>query len=421
MTGRWGTTWYGHTKVGTLRENESGRLSLSYDAEWERSGFAISISLPIVHGQRHRDAHAFFAGLLPEGLARRRICRKLRINELDDVALLLSIGRDCAGALTIVPGDSEPTGDDNAVAISDDDFDRLVQSHGQAIPQTAQRQRFSLAGAQDKVAVLIDDETMWLPNRNRASSHILKFETTKQVCFAEYAAHDMARRLGLDVAATSYHRHGEDQAMPYLRIQRYDRAHNEAGVLCRLHQEDMTQALGYASAEKYQDDGGPCLGTIAQLLRTESTDPVRDINSLRDWQLFNYLIGNADGHAKNLALLYPAAGEAPRLAPAYDLVAIEFLNRLGMSFNRNMAFFIGDHNVPEQITQADWIAMAKAIHVPAKILLSRLHDLAEALPATSRATRGAFAEQFGDNQAYDKLEESVTDRCGWVLRNVRFG
>ena len=83
MTDRWGTVWYGDTNVGRLRDNDRGRLSLTYDSEWARTGFPISISLPITTRQGEQDGHAFFAGLLPEGLARRRICQQLRIDELD--------------------------------------------------------------------------------------------------------------------------------------------------------------------------------------------------------------------------------------------------------------------------------------------------------------------------------------------------
>jgi serine/threonine-protein kinase HipA len=213
----------------------------------------------------------------------------------------------------------------------------------------------------------------------------------------------------LRVPRTEFHLYGESPATPYLRVERYDRARDAAGRRRRLHQEDIAQALGYATTEKYEDDGGP-------LLRRVTEDPVADIARLRDWQLFNYLIGNADAHAKNIALLYPESGAVPQLAPFYDLVAVEFLNRLGMHFDRNMAFFVGEQHVPEQVTKHDWIQLAKSIGVPAGSLLDRLRNFAEALPDIARATRTDFAAEFADN--YDKLEESIADRCRLVVRSV---
>jgi hypothetical protein len=105
----------------------------------------------------------------------------------------------------------------------------------------------------------------------------------------------------------------------------------------------------------------------------------------------------------------------------YDLVAIEFLNRLGIRFNRNMPFIIGAHNVPEEITRHDWTAFAKAIGVPPAHLMVRMREMAESLPDVARSTRRSFASRFGDNQAYDKLVESVADRCRWVLQNLFAG
>jgi serine/threonine-protein kinase HipA len=416
MNERRGTVWFDGSRVGSLAERDDGRMRFAYEGSWLRGGFAISLSVPLSSDER--DAHAFFAGLLPEGLARQRICRQYRLREDDDMGLLLAIGRDCAGALAVLPADEPPPDDEPPVAITDDDLARLVESRGQAMPAGAERPRFSLAGAQDKLAVRIDAGGMWLPSWHRPSSHILKFETIRWVCFAEYAANDIARRLGLSVPDVAFNRHPGDPSIPYLRITRYDRRPDVSGTLRRLHQEDMAQALGISSDLKYEQHGGPSLGAIATLLRQHASDPIADIARLRDWQIFNYLVGNSDGHAKNLALLYDVDALVPRLAPAYDLVCIEFLNRLGMRFDRKLAFFIGDSNMPERVTRDEWTAHAKAIGVPAKRLLERLRQIATELPDLASATRASFAEQFGDNPAMDHLEHSIRDRCRWALRTV---
>jgi serine/threonine-protein kinase HipA len=414
--GRRGSVWFESARAGTLVESAGGRLRFAYDPSWLQNGTAISLSLPL--SRTELDAHEFFAGLLPEGIARQRICRQYRLRDDDDIGLLLAIGRDCAGALAVVPEDEALPSDAVPVPITDDDLARLVESRGQALPGPAENRRFSLAGAQDKLAVRIDAEGLWLPSWHRPSTHILKFETSRWICFAEWAANDLARRLGLPVPEIGYERHPSDPSAPYLRVVRYDRRPAISGAPMRLHQEDMTQAMGVSSVLKYEEHGGPSLGTIATIIRRHAADPIANIRTLRDWQIFNYLAGNSDGHAKNLALLYDNENGIPRLAPLYDLVCIEFLNHLGMHYDRKLAFFIGKNNVPEQVTREDWTALAKAIGVPAKSLLERLRELATALPHHARETRASFADRFGDNQALEKLEASIRDRCGWALRSV---
>ncbi|MCA9598181.1 MAG: type II toxin-antitoxin system HipA family toxin [Myxococcales bacterium] len=409
MTPRRATVWHGQTPVGVL----SGALRFTYDADWLSSGFAISLSLPLSEGEM--DGEAFFSGLLPEGLARQRICRQYGLPESDDAALLLAIGRDCAGALAVLP---EGEGHDETAApvtMTEEDLARLVATRGQALPTSSERIRFSLAGAQDKVAVILDADGMRLPTAQHPSSHILKFESMRWVCFAEHAANELARELGLNVPRVRYRAHPEG---PYLEIERYDRGRDGHGTLFRLHQEDMMQALGLSATLKYQEHGGPDLGLVSERIRRHSSDPVRDVAALRDWQIFNYLAGNSDGHAKNLALLYHPETRAPRLSPLYDLACIEHLNRLGLHFDRKLAFYVGGNNLPEQITKHDWNTFAKALGVPPKSMLSRLQALAERLPQLARNVRQRFADEFGDNQALGRFEESIADRCAWTLRSV---
>jgi HipA-like protein len=188
MSARRGTVWFESTRVGSLVESAEGDMRFCYDADWLESGFPISLSVPLA--DQEADAHAFFAGLLPEGLARQRICRQYRLREDDDFGLLLAIGRDCAGALAVLDEGAQPEAED----------------------------------------------------------------------------------------------------------------------------------------------------------------------------------------------------------------------------------FIGGNNVPERITRDEWSAHARAIGAPERVLLQRLEQMANELPALAAAARASFAEQFGDNQAYDRLQESIADRCARTLR-----
>lgn len=423
MTDRHGAVWYGDRRVGTLREDADRLLRFAYDGGWLAGNeFPISVRLPLSNGEGEVEAHAFFEGLLPEGGVRRRICRKLGIDFNDDAGLLFAIGEDCAGALSILPAGVEPNGDrEPPESLTAAQLARLVRSAGtEAGVIGGGRQRFSLAGAQEKQPVIFDGEAYALPDRAHPSSHILKFETVPRVCFAEFIAGDMARRLRLPVVRAEFLQSGAPgEAVPYLRIERFDRAREASGALRRLHQEDVLQALGGTTALKYQQDGGPSIGDVAVLLREYTARPVEALGRLRDWQIVNYLAGNWDGHAKNLALIYAPGQPVPVLAPFYDLVAIEFLNlvRPG-SWARDMGFAIGGQHEPERVTRADWELFAREMGMPPKRLLARLEELAVQLPDIARSARQGFAEVHGDDAVYEQLEESVRRRCRWTLRSV---
>lgn len=424
MTGRRGGVWHGDRRVGTLREDDHNTLRFAYDLQWlDQGGFPISIRLPLSSGDEEVDAHGFFAGLLPEGRVRQRICRQRQIDPEDDAALLFAIGEDCAGALSVLPGEAMPGTEAAPPApLAPADVDRLIRTRGAEPVITGEKQRFSLAGVQEKQPVIYDGRSYSLPDQTNPSSHILKFETLPRVCFTEFVAGDMARRIGLPVVDIEFLRIDGSEAMPYLRILRYDRTSHASGRLRRLHQEDLLQALGMPGLLKYQSDGGPSIRDVAQVLRDHTARPIDALDHLRDWQIFNYLIGNWDGHAKNLALLYEPDQPVPVLAPFYDLVAIEFFNLIRPGdWARDMAFFIGRHRVPEQITKGDWEAFAGDLGMPAKPLLARLEQLANELPGHACRARRAFAENFGDEPAYDYLEESVRRRCHWTLTSVFTG
>ncbi|QQR91079.1 MAG: type II toxin-antitoxin system HipA family toxin [Myxococcales bacterium] len=416
MRKREAKVWHETKLVGELSENARGQLCFSYDASWLESGFPISLNLPLDREEHTSAAHAFFEGLLPEGATRQRLSRQYKLSTHDVLGLLLRIGGDCAGALSVLPTEQSPsTKELKAQPISLDDLERLLQSRGQSSISAAP-QRFSIAGAQDKIAVIINNNGLFTPNAYQPSTHIIKFETIRWVCFAEYMAHQLARSLKLTTAEITYCEH---EKMPYLRISRYDREHPSSGNIKRLHQEDLAQAMGYPSQTKYEQDGGPSLAQIATVIREHCDQPARDIVRLSTWQIFNYLVGNSDGHAKNLSLLYRPNRSTPELAPFYDLVCIEFLNFIGVtSFDRSLAFLIGEHAEPEQISKEDWLLFAKSIQVPAKTLLETLRHMADELPSLAKQARAQFTEHFADNQVYDDFEKSISKRCRWTLNNT---
>ncbi len=422
MNGRRGAVWHHDRLVGSLREDAHRVLRFTYADTWlDGDGFPVSVHLPLSVGGREVDAHAFFAGLLPEGGARQRICRQRGVAFEDDAGLLFAVGEDCAGALSVLPAGVEPDVQPaRPEPLTHAQLDRLVRSRGgQAAAVLGARQRFSLAGTQEKQPVIFDGESYALPDRANPSSHLLKFETVRWVCVAECLTNDIARRVGLPVVDTEFLRAGADDGVPFLRIERYDRVRDAGGRLRRLHQEDLLQALGLSAAIKYQRDGGPSIGNVAELLREHAARPVEALARLRDWQIFNCLVGNWDGHAKNLALLYAPGQAVAGLAPFYDLISIECLNLLRPgTWSRDMAFFIGERDVPEQVRGSDWLAFARELGMPPRRLLARVEDMATRLPAIALAAGEAFAAVHGRAPACERLAEEVRRRCRWTLESL---
>ena len=423
MAERHGGVWWHEHRVGHLSKDERGLIHFAYAPEWlDGNGFPVSVSLPLGNGDQPVPAHGFFAGLLPEAGTRQRICRERQLDPADDMGLLLAIGEDCAGALSILPGHQVPDAtDEPPAAVTDDQLTQLVRRHGHNLDAlTGHPQRFSLAGAQGKLPIRRDGAQYFHAGGRYPSSHILKFETIRRVCFAEFMANRLAASIGLPVVDTEFLFIDTDgDREPYLCVTRYDRHQNEAGELRRLHQEDALQALGEPASMKYQGQGGPGPGEIARLLRAHVDQPALAISRLRDWQLFNYLCGNRDGRAKNIALLYPASDAVPTLAPFYDLVAIEYLNHVGGSrYDRHMALYIGEASLPERIGREDWERMAVQLGIPARPLLKRLEELAQTLHEITRNCLDDFVARHGDPGTTEQFFASIEKRCRWVLQTV---
>ena len=419
-----GRVWHGDRLVGHVREDGESHICFSYDRDWlDGSGFPISVSLPLWYGEDELKAHAWFTGLLPEGAARDQVRLRTGLQRVsDDMGLLLRIGGDCAGALSVLPDGVTPAEAAEPIReMTEDDIRSLVHFAGWPLPVPV---RFALAGAQHKLAVIHGGDGKYAPpGYLRPSGHILKFETMKQICFAEHIATAMAGEAGLPVVKTDYlQAEYRDRTTPYLRMARYDRAIDAAGNVSLLHQEDMLQALRLHPMYKYQSQNGPSIRIIAELLRSEVMSPESDLASLADWQILNYLLGNWDGHAKNLSLLYKPGEEAPSLAPYYDIVSIEYLNvALRAQYDRSMAFAVGESHTPERVTRDDWEKMAVDLGLQPDRLLERLADLTRRLPGMAEQAVETFEVAHGKHQAYLQMLRMIRKRCGWVSRSVLAG
>ena len=170
-----------HAVVADLERNARNELTLRYRAEvieTTRDRPVISVSLP-VRDEPYDDAQVatFFDGLLPEGVVRERLATRFRLDPTDVFGMLREFGRDCAGALSIVPEGADLAAQERDVQWLDDAAlaQRIAELDERPLAdEPAQDIRISLAGAQRKMAVIVEGQRIGLPRGTTPSTHILK-------------------------------------------------------------------------------------------------------------------------------------------------------------------------------------------------------------------------------------------------------
>ncbi|MBI1399639.1 type II toxin-antitoxin system HipA family toxin [Hyphomonas sp.] len=344
--------------VGRLTRTASGAVAFSYDASWlDWSGsMPVSISLPLT-GEVFRGAPVInvFENLLPDAAQiRRHLAERLGAGGTDAFSLLSVAGRDCVGALQFLPdGEApEPAGEVRGEVMTEAEIAALIRRLRVA-PLGMDREdedfRISIAGAQDKTALLKIGEQWKRPAGTTATTHILKpaigvlhngFDLADSVQ-NEFLCLKLCSAFGLEVAEASIEKF-EDQLV--LSVTRFDRLWTEDGRLLRLPQEDFCQALSVPSTLKYQRDGGPSVLNILERLK-ESDRPAEDRRNFLKAQMVFWLLGATDGHAKNFSIAHRPGGGF-KLTPLYDILSAQPLAD-GGKLRRNrfrMAMSIGANN-----------------------------------------------------------------------------
>ncbi len=383
------SVWMYGRHIATLTRAR-GQLSLAYTEEaqstYDVNTPLISISLPVgPKALGHRKALPFFDGLLPEGETRRMLAYDFRLQADDTFGLLGALGRDCAGALVILP-EGETLADPGATApvplTKEEVAARLRQLSVEPLGVDKQV-RVSLAGLQQKMTLSRLRTGEWtLPINGLPSTHILKRGDPR---FAQMVANEafclaVCHQLGLPVAAAEI----LETTEPILVVTRYDREVTATGEIRRIHQEDLTQALGVSSSAKYEDRGGPGLRTIAQLLR-DWTLGSESLDRLLDVMFLNMVLGNGDAHAKNLSLLHHESG-AVHLAPAYDIMSTAFYPQADV----RPGMFINQKTTIHDVNTADVISEAASWGLNPGRTTARIADLLGRLPAAVAAAAVNF-------------------------------
>jgi serine/threonine-protein kinase HipA len=370
--------WWDGARVGVLRLDEHGDLEFVYDGAWleDPARPAVSIALPKGPAPfNRRQTRTFFAGLLPEDKQRDKLAQVLGVSKQNDFGFLEALGGDVAGALSLWPESETPPVPPPLAAtqpLSDDALlGILARLPGRPMLAGEGELRVSLAGAQQKLPVVLVDNRIALPAPGQASTHILKpsIDWLAGSTANEALSMRLAAALSLPVASVEPRRVGD---RPFLLVERYDRHVAADGVVRRRHQEDFCQALGISPEHKYASEGGPTFPQCFELLRRASAQPAADILRLVDAAIFNVIVGNADAHGKNLSLLYGPAGV--RLAPLYDLMCTAAYPEV----HTKMAMKVAKRATLEEFTPTTWEEFAGEVGVGRPFVRRRAATLAQA-------------------------------------------
>ena len=414
--------------VGRLRRMANGAIDFQYVPSWLdwEHALPISTSLPLREDRYGGDpVLAVLDNLLPDSEpVRRRVAERVRAEGYDAYSLLARVGRDCVGALQFLPEGQDPglAGMLEGREVDDGEIARRIRNLARAPLGVDEDDEFriSIAGMQEKTALLRWKEKWHLPRGSTATTHIVKpqigllpngLDWSRSV-ENEHLCLRLAAALGLPVATTEI---AEFDGERVLVVERFDRHWTRDGRLLRLPQEDCCQALSVPPTLKYQSDGGPGMVDLLELLKG-SDEPEVDRRMFVKAQIAFWLLGATDGHAKNFSIFLRSGGRFA-LTPFYDVMSAQPAADASQLRRKEFRFAlsVGDkrHYIMEGILPRHFAQTAARAGMPpreVREICVELLDAAEtSIAATLESMPGIFPAE---------LAESVTDGIRARVRRI---
>lgn len=419
--------------VGVFSRVANGAHQFTYTEDWlnQPGSRPISLSMPLRRQvYRGDEVYNFFDNLLPDNtLIRDRIVARYNTSSAQTFDLLEKIGQDSVGALQLVPETITPKAvkQIDAKPLDDDELLAILKSHHANIPLGMLREqddfRISIAGAQEKTALLRLNGKWHLPLHSTPTSHIIKLPigTIKSHSYTidmsdsvenEYLCLTLAGALGLPVAECEILQLADVKA---LVVARFDRRFAADGSwIMRLPQEDFCQVLNIPSARKYESDGGPDILSIMKQLLGSANASI-DRHQFMKAQLVFWLLGAIDGHGKNFSIFIEADGRY-RLTPLYDILSIYPALDLGGLNIRDAKLAMtlraskGKKAKIQQIFPRHFMQTAKAVGFDTDEMAGIMMEVADLLEA---AIAKVIAELPGDfpRHIVDAIVQGIRDRA----------
>jgi serine/threonine-protein kinase HipA len=412
---------YEDSLVCSIEEDKEGVLVLHYTSDWCETSEAFPLSLALKlqkEPYRGRAVTAFIENLLPEGEQRKQIEHIAELPDNDDIAFLERFGEDCAGALTVSRFATKQRATPHVLkehTISYESVEHAVKN-GQPVQlileEDGELPPFSLAGAQAKFPCIVRDNALILPRSGEPTTHIVKLpiragDKLLDSVENEYLCMQFAKKSGLNVPDVRL----LGRNMPLFAIERFDRTVQE-GQVKRLHTQDICQALGRLSKEKYERHGGPSFASCYELIRDNSSHIPTDVLSLLDWLGFNLAIGNNDSHAKNLSLMLGMKGL--QLAPYYDLIC----TALYKQYSPNFAFRIGTVSSWDKVSYKQLEGLAKSANITASLISKRWQTLFQKMEAAWQEIKETHRSHHQLKKTLGKIDEELGKRLATLRKNI---
>jgi serine/threonine-protein kinase HipA len=445
------TVWMNGERVGEWASLRTGTPIFHYDASWTQSDSAraLSLSLPITADREVRgDAvEYYFDNLLPDSAdIRRRIRMHFQTRSTAAFDLLSAIGRDCIGAVQLLPPEQTPEGWDRIVAepltpTGVEQTLRKITVNAPLGPEEQNDFRISLAGAQEKTALLRMGSRWFQPHGATPTTHILKLPLgivgNFQGDFSdsvenEWLCGQLLRELGLPVADSEIGRFGEERT---LIVTRFDRRWQGVtaeevkkrsfrptqGVwVARLPQEDFCQALGLPPTRRYESEGGPSIDTALELL-AGSENPLEDRTTFLLAQLCFWLLAAIDGHGKNFSI-YHRRGGTYGLTPLYDVLSAwpvigHGRNELALEKAKLAMAIPGRrrHYHLDTITGRHFRELAQQVAI--ENLWNRMHSLVAAAPDALERIESKLPNGF-PGRVFTKISAGILGQCRRFLNTT---
>jgi serine/threonine-protein kinase HipA len=352
----------------------------------------------------------FFENMLPEGPALARMAVLAGVRPLDTYGILQAFGRDCAGAIMVLPDGERPGGTSHSgySPMNPADLRRVINALDAAPLGAAPERGFrpSLPGFQRKALLGRGADGVWqLPYGDAPSTWILKPDGQHPMAANEATCLRLAAACGLPVPETELL---DVASLPVLAVKRYDRKNAPGGhIPVRVHQEDGCQATSTPPGLKYEEQRGPTLRDLARLLR-DFGDPA-DVTSLLRRTTFNMAVGNADAHAKNISVLHEPDSPVIRLAPLYDVlstIALELTDRAGerMRADTHLGQRVGGQTDIGQVSASNIVDEATTWGIRRRSALTVVTETLDQVLA-------AIPEAAGDDRVLTAIREQA-ERIG---------
>ncbi|MGI4850201.1 MAG: HipA domain-containing protein [Janthinobacterium lividum] len=440
--------WDAERLIGELTHDaQFNRYTFIYANSWitADNSYSLCPRLPLDNAglspERHSaDARNFFQNLLPEGRALDDAAATYSISKGNLAGLLHALGRESAGALMFTSGATAPQGSAHfrlPRSLPPAELSQRIRNRP-AHPFTLWdgRLRLSIAGYQDKLAVLQSHGQWFLPETaQQSSTHIIKPEPVNPNLTGMTTNELMCMLLAKAVRIPVAHVRLDHVPEPVLVIERFDRLVTHEGndadagdmVVQRLPCIDGCQALGLPVEYKYErlyGDGpdvkdireGASLPQFFKLLddkqQVRATATAR-LEFLR-WVIFQVLIGNTDAHAKNLSFFSDSQRLA--LAPAYDLVC--GLAMRDANIADNLAMAVGDNFDPRTIRAYDWALMAHECAIAPRLLVNAVKTLATQAMNVLPDIKAEALIQGGSLAMVERVAAVVRSQCKAALACV---